>query len=398
MNAALAAPEPADVVALSLDQLRSRRSEKWSRHPADVLPAFIAEMDFAPPVAIARALHAAVDANDFGYAFPTGLGAAFADFAYAHFGWSVEPGRIFAAADVMLIVEQIVKLKTFPSASIVINPPVYPPFYEVIEATGRTIVEVPLLRTATAWELDFDALERAFVRGASAYLICSPHNPIGRVWSAEELRRVAALSKRYGVTVIADEIHSPLALDGSAHTPYLSVATDCDLAFAAYSASKAWNVAGLKCALAVAGSRESAAVLHDHWESQPTELRWRVGHLGVIATIAAFREGRQWLKHLQKRLSQNRTLLSALLAQKLPAAKCVLPQASFLAWIDVSKAGFSEEPADAFLRCGRVALSPGRDFGAGGAGFVRLNMGTSSTILTEIVDRMARSRGGSHGS
>ncbi len=388
--------EPTNVVELSIDTLRSRRSEKWSRYPADVLPSFIAEMDFAPPAAVTQALRAAIDANDFGYAFPDELGAAFADFANAHFAWSVEDDRVFAATDVMSAIEQILKLKTHPGAGVVINPPVYPPFFEVIKASGRTVVEVPLLLTNTAWELDFDLLERAFAQGSGAYLICSPHNPIGRVWSSDDLRRVEVLSKRYSVTVIADEIHSPLALGGSTHTPYLSVATSSDLAFAAYSASKAWNVAGLKCALAIAGSRESASMLREHWESQPSETTWRVGHLGVIASIAAFREGRLWLQHLQGRLSQNRKLMDGLLAEHLPNAKCMLPQASFLAWIDFSSSCFDEDPAEVFLRRGRVALSRGRDFGADSSGFVRLNMGTSSAILTEIVTRMAHAIRVSH--
>lgn len=382
--------DTSDFEGVSIDALRARKSDKWSRYPPDVLPAFIAEMDFALAAPIKRALESAVAADDCGYAYPADLGAAFAGFAAGQFEWRVDPERVFAAPDVMAAIAQILKLYTDAGEGVVINPPVYPPFFEVIPATGRKIVEVPLARAqGDTWGLDFDALERAFAQGVRAYLLCSPHNPVGRVWTADDLRTIVALADRYDVVVIADEIHAPLAMPGAAHTPYLAVAGENDRAFAALSATKAWNISGLKCALAVAGSKAAADVLSRHWTEQPTETTWRVGHLGVVASIAAFREGRPWLESLCAHLARNRLHLKNLLDRHIPRARYVTPDAGYLAWIDCSALGVGDEPASFFLERGSVALSPGRDFGQEGAGFVRLNMGTSSAILTQIVRRMA---------
>jgi cystathionine beta-lyase len=331
-----------------------------------------------------------VAADDCGYAYPTELNPAFAGFAAARFGWLVDQDRVFAAPDVMAAIAEILDLHTEIGESVVINPPVYPPFFEVIPATGRKIVEAPLAREQDGKSiLDFDALERAFAQGARAYVLCSPHNPVGRVWTPDELRTIVALADRYDVVVIADEIHAPLAMQGAVHTPYLSIAGENDRAFAALSATKAWNISGLKCALAVAGSSSSAEVLSRRWRQRPTETTWRVGHLGVVASIAAFREGRPWLESLCAHLDRNRLLLKSLLDRYLPGARYVAPEAGYLAWIDCSTLGVGDDPASSFLERGRVALSPGPDFGQEGAGFVRLNMGTSSAILTQVVQRMA---------
>ncbi|MBV9263314.1 MAG: aminotransferase class I/II-fold pyridoxal phosphate-dependent enzyme, partial [Candidatus Eremiobacteraeota bacterium] len=297
---------------LSIGELRARRSEKWATYPPDVLPAFIAEMDVAPPIAVIQTLAAAVAAGDFGYAHPSELAAAFKDFARDVFAWDLSEEYVFAAPDVMSAIEQILKVRTQPGDAVVVNPPVYPPFFEVVRAAQRRIVEVPLIHSDEGWSLDFDALELAFAAGARAYLLCSPHNPIGRVWTQDELRRVAALTKQFSVTVIADEIHAPLAFESRRHTPYLSVAGPGDFAFAAYSASKAWNIPGLKCGLAVAGSEKCARDLQKHWASNPSELTWRIGNLGVLATIAALRDRSDWLRHLQRHLAGNLVHLRSL--------------------------------------------------------------------------------------
>ena len=375
---------------LPLATLRRRKSDKWARYPQDVLPAFIAEMDFTLAAPIKHALVSAVHESDCGYAYPVEIGSAFASFAAERFGWNADPTRVFTAPDVMSSIAQVLKLYTNAGESVVINPPVYPPFFEVIPATGRRIVEVPLTRAENGrWELDFDKLEAAFAGGARAYVLCSPHNPVGSSWSADELRTVAQLADRYDVVVISDEIHAPLTLPGAQHVPYLAVAGANERAFAAFSASKAWNISGLKCSLLVAGSDAGAEVARRHWMAQPTETTWRVGHLGVLASIAAFREGVSWLDALCAHLDRNRQLLQRLLAEHLPQARYDAPEASYLTWVDCSALGLGDDPAQCFLERGRVALSSGLDFGREGAGFVRLNMGTSSAILTEIVTRMA---------
>ena len=372
---------------LSVGDLRQRRSEKWRAHPADVLPAFIAEMDYDLAGPVAGALRAAVDRQDCGYANPLGVGEAFASFAAARHGWAVEPSRVLLLPDVMGGVDALLRVATAPGDGVVINPPVYPPFYEHIAARGRTVVEVPLVRAdGVRWELDFAGLAAAFAGGARAYLLCSPHNPTGRVFSAEDLARIASLAARYGVFVISDEIHAPLTLPGAVHTPFVSFAAGAAVGVTLASASKAFNIAGLKCAVAVPGSAAGAAVL----ARVPESVRYAAGLLGVLASEAAWLSGDAWLDDLVAQLDRMRALFGSLLSERVPSAGYVAPEAGYLAWVDCAGLGLGAEPAAEFLGRGRVALGRGLDFGAAGDGFVRVTIGTSSEILAEIADRMAK--------
>lgn len=375
---------------LSIEQLRLRRSEKWATYPPDVLPAFVAEMDFPLADPVSRALHSAVERGDCGYAWPTDIAESFCGYAKARSGWRIDPDRVVVAPDVMLGIAEVLHLTTAPGVGVVINPPVYPPFFSSIGEMGRRIVEVPLQRAQDGrWSLDVDGLERAFADGARAYLLCNPHNPTGNVWSGDELRRVAELAAQYGVTVIADEIHAPLTLPGASHVPFLSVSEAIGISAAAVtSASKGWNIAGLKCALIVAGSPDMLRML----KTTPDETRWeRVGHLGVLASIAAYRDGIEWLDALVAYLDANRALLVELLATNLPKVRYVPQHAGYLAWLDCTELGLGPDPAAVFLERGRVALARGLNFGASGASFARLNMGTSRALLTEAVERMRAS-------
>ncbi|MBV8149327.1 MAG: aminotransferase class I/II-fold pyridoxal phosphate-dependent enzyme [Candidatus Eremiobacteraeota bacterium] len=374
----------------SLERLRRRSSEKWRSYSPDVLPAFVAEMDFelAPP--IAAALHAAIDVGDCGYACVRELPPSVCAYAARALGLSLDPNQVFAVPDVMAGVAQALHVLTPPGSAIVVNPPVYPPFFEVIRTSGREIAEVPLLvDDVGTWRIDVDGLERAFAAGARGYLLCSPHNPVGRVWNAGELRSIAALTKRYRVAVIADEIHAPLTLPGVSFRSFLACADEAQASVALLSASKAWNLAGLKCGAMVAGNATVRTALAKRVKEIPTEIASRVGHLGVIASIAAFRDGFQWRDALCRHLDGNRLLLGNLLRERLSLARWSPPEATYLAWIDCGGLGIGPDPARHFLERGRVALEPGHRFGAGGASFVRLNFGTSPAILTEIIDRMA---------
>ena len=371
---------------LDLGQLRRRQSEKWQRFGADMLPAFVAEMDYDLAEPVLAALRSAVDRSDCGYATPAGVGESFARFAAARHGWTVDPGRVHLIPDVMAGVDAILALATEPGDRVVINPPVYPPFFEHIGFAGRQVAEVPLTRTDGGWELDFDGLAAAFAAGARAYLLCSPHNPTGRVFSAADLRRVAALAERYGVLVVADEIHASLTLPGVRHTPFVALggaAAEHGVTLA--SASKAFNIAGLKGAVAVAGSTAMERLLG----RLPSSSQYGAGLLGVLASVAAWDAGHDWLDALLGQLDRMRSEFGRLLGQRLPAARYVPPEASYLAWVDCSSLGLGPEPASVFLERGRVALGRGLDFGAPGDGFVRVTIGTSSALLAEIVDRMA---------
>jgi cystathionine beta-lyase len=376
---------------LSITELRKRRSAKWTMFPPDVLPAWVAEMDFPLDDGIRAALRDAIAHDDCGYANGAGVGAAFARFVAAWFGWTLDARGVFVLPDVLVGIAEVLHALTKPGDRVVVNSPVYPPFFRTVREVERAVEDVPLLRGEHGWDVDLAGLERAFAGGAAAYLVCSPHNPVGKVFTAADLGAIARLAKRYGVLVIADEIHAPLTMPPATFTPYLTVSDPLDGdALALWSASKAWNLPGLKCAVAVAGTqrmRERLSVL-------PAELPWRAGNLGVVASIAAFEGGGPWLRALLDYLAGNRRLLAELIARELPGVVYVEPQASYLAWLDCAALELGADPVGVFLERGRVALTRGRDFGPQAAAFVRVNMGTSAAILTEIVARMRSALGG----
>ncbi|GBG37376.1 MalY/PatB family protein [Mycobacterium montefiorense] len=385
---------------LTLQHLQQRTSMKWRAHPADVLPLWVAEMDVQLPPTVADVLRRAIDNGDTGYPSGTALAEAVGEFASRRWEWhDFEVGRTTIVPDVMLGIVETLRLITDPGDAVIVNPPVYAPFYAFVTHSGRRVIEAPLDHEG---RIALDALEEAFTHARAsgrkiAYLLCNPHNPTGTVHTFNELRSVAECAQRSRVRVVSDEIHAPVILPGSQFTPYLSVPGAED-AFALISASKAWNLSGLKAALAIAGPA-AAADLH----RMPEEVSHGPSHLGIIAHAEAFRSADDWLDALLEGLDANRTLLGELVAEHLPGVKYQRPQGTYLAWLDCRELGFAEDAADGlavvadlsgparwFLDHARVALSSGHVFGTGGAGHVRLNFATSQAILTEAVSRMGR--------
>jgi cystathionine beta-lyase len=362
-----------------LETLRRRRSSKWVKHPPDVLPSFVAEMDVALAPPVRDALVEAIELGDLGYAEPGRVFESFAAFAGRRLGWAPDPARMRLVADVMAGIVETLRVLTEPGDGVVITTPVYHPFFEGIPEAGRRIVEVPL----ADGELDLDALDAAFAAGARAFLLCNPHNPSGRVLERTVLEDVAALAARHDVLVLSDEIHAPLTLPGALHTPFAALGESRSVVIT--SASKAFNFPGLKCAIAVAGSDAVVREL----DRLPSEVHYRTGLLGVIGSQAAFEHGDAWLDELLAALDAKRRRLATLLAEHLPAVGYSPPEASFLAWLDCRVLGLGDDPAAAFLERGHVALEPGLKFGKQGRGFARLNIGTSDELLTEAVRRMA---------
>ncbi len=371
----------------SLASLHKRTSHKWRTYPPDVLPAFVAEMDFDPADAVKDAIRAALDAGDLGYPHKGEMGEAFAEFAADRLGgWSPDPDLVFAIPDVMTGIIEVVQALVPAGGGVVINPPVYAPFFFRLELAGRQVVEAPLAAGPDgSYDLDLEAIDRALtLPGTGAYLLCNPHNPLGRVWSAEQLTAVAGLCDRRGVPLLVDEIHAPLVLPGARHVPFHTLEHPAARRAVIFtSATKGWNIPGVKCGLAVAGDAESATILRLRWDAL------LASHLGVHATIGALRRGRSWLDAAVAQIDENARVLADLLAQYLPGVRYRRPQASFLAWLDCRDIGLGADPAAAFLAAGRVALSPGPDFGSQGSGFARLNIGTSPELVAEAVHRMA---------
>jgi cystathionine beta-lyase len=377
---------PAAFDELSITELRRRRSYKWKAFPEDVLPAFVAEMDFPLPPVVTNALVQAIDDNDCGYAWPSEeLTRALGGFVKQRFGWDIEVSKVVLIPDVMVGITELLRVGVDRGSGVVLNTPVYPPFFTHIVEAGCRVVEAPLAGSNGGYALDLEAVERAFQSGAGAYLLCNPHNPTGLVVSHSELSRIAELAEQYGILVLADEIHAPLVLPGARHVPFLSLGEPATArGIALVSASKAWNTPGLKCAQIVASSEAMRTILG----RLPDGLTWRTGNLGVNASVAAYRDGVGWLDDLLTVLDRNRRLMGTLIGERLAGVRYQPPQGTYLAWLDCRALGLPEEPVDFFLKRGRVALGPGPNFGPQGQGYVRVTMGTSAGILREIVERM----------
>jgi cysteine-S-conjugate beta-lyase len=381
-------PGPPDLPVDSVGTLRQRRSAKWQAYPADVLPLTVAEMDFPLAAPIAAALREAVERSDAGYAMAVpGLGRALAGFAASRWNWDIDPAAVTAVTDVGVGVVELLRVLTRPGDAVVISPPVYPPFFDWVSEAGARLLEVPLRHDSAGWRLDLAALEAAFATHPAAYVLCNPHNPVGRAHTAGELAALVRLARMYRVTIVSDEIHGPVVLPGAAFTPLLTVPGAADVAVSVLSASKAWNLAGLKCAAVVSAGPRMAAVV----DRFPADSRWRIGHFGVIASVAAFTAGEPWLDQLLATLDRRRTLLAALLRERLPKLSWHLPEATYLAWLDCTALGPDDQAREQFLDRGRVALEPGLRFGAIGSGYARLNFATSSDILDQAITRMAQS-------
>lgn len=373
--------------AIPLDQLRLRSSTKWRKYPADVIPMFVAETDFPLAPAIGRTLTRAVELGDTGYTPPDpGVAHAYVEFAQRRFGWTVDPARIRTTCDVMMGVVEILRHVTKPGDRVVITTPVYPPFFTCVEEAGAIVEDVPLVDTGAGWELDLPGIEAALAGGARAVLLCNPHNPTGTVHSRETLAALADLAAGFDAAVISDEIHAPLAHTGVVFTPFLDASpTAAQVGYAIASASKAFNLAGLKCALMITAAEETAQIVR----SMPDEVEWRTSLFGAMAAVAAFSpESDAWLDSLLVTLDGNRRLLADLLAEHVPGAQYRIPDAGFLAWVDLTALDWGQNPALKVLRDARVALHLGPLFGPQGKGHVRINFGCSPELLREAVERI----------
>ncbi|MDA0171352.1 aminotransferase class I/II-fold pyridoxal phosphate-dependent enzyme [Solirubrobacter taibaiensis] len=351
-----------------MDDLLARGSEKWTKYPPDVLPAWVAEMDFALAPPVRDALVRAVEIGDLGYIGNVdGLIEAMYYFYDRRLGWDLEGQYIALVADVMVGFKELLLVHTQPGDGVIVSPPAYPPYFNDIPHVGRRVVEVPLLAD---FGVDVDGLDRAFGAGAKALLLCSPHNPSGRVYTKDELAAVAAVAEAHGALVVVDEIHAPLTF-GATFTPWQHVLEGGTVLT---SASKAFNVPGLKLGFVVG---EAASALDE-------TLRYHAGYAGVVAAEAAFSDGDEWLDETIATIAANQRALPELLPEGVRLAHA--PEASYLAWLECD----FDDPFERFLERGRVALQPGPGFGAAYGRYVRLNVGTRPELVREAVRRMAQ--------
>jgi cystathionine beta-lyase len=376
-----------DIDAEPLDRLRQRTSAKWRSFPPDVLPLFVAEMDYPLAEPVRTRLHELIDLNDSGYvASPAELGAAFAGFADRHWGWHVDPSTVRMTTDVSVAIVESLRGVIAPGDGVVITTPVYAPFRDLVHEAGGAVVEVPLAATG----LDLDGIDSALAAGARAVLISNPHNPLGLVHSREALTALADIAARHRAVVVSDEIHGPLVHVTGDFVPFLSVSDAArEWGITVTSASKSFNLAGFKCALMVAASERSLALLDAMYE----EVTYRTSIVGYHASVAAFTHGDAWLEGAIGAITRSADLLAELLAEHLPTVGWSRPAASYLAWLDMSALGWGDDPAQRALEVGRVALNSGLTFGPQGAGFARLNFACSPEVLTEAVHRLAAAAG-----
>lgn len=374
---------------LDLGWLRAKRGAKWSE--PDVLPAWIADMDFplAPPVR--AAIEAMVDRGDLGYPawFEDGcpLAGAFAERMAERYGWRVDLAAVRGFGDLLQILQVVLHLTTEPGDGVALHVPQYPPFLATLRRMRRTAVPCPLEPVDGGWTFDLARLaDQLAATRCRTLLLVNPHNPTGRMFTRAELTGLAELVVERDLLVIADEVHADLGYPPHQHIPFATV--DPEVAARTVtmtSATKAFNIAGIRCAVAHVGP----PALRDTLDVLPEDLFGPLNVLGVAATTAAWRDGGDWLASVRAHLRANRDLLAELLVRRLPGVRFRPPQATYLAWLDCRELGLPVEPATFFRDRARVQLSPGPTFGLGGDGFVRLNFATSAPILTEIVDRMA---------
>ncbi len=374
------------------EELRAAASVKWTYCPPDVLPAWVAEMDARPCPAVLEAVRAAVDRGMFGYPSldrDTGLREATAGFLDRRFGWEVDPGLVLSCGDVMTGIRLVLEVLC-ADAPVVVPTPTYPPFLDVVPLTRRQVVQVPCLGVGgsggdTQPALDLAGIDAALAAGARSVLLAQPHNPLGRTFTPSELAGLRDVVTRHGARVVSDEIHAPLVLPGAVHTPYASVEGTAGHVTTIVAASKAWNIPGLKCAQVVAGTAADLAAL--------TGISHVANHgvspLGVVASVAAYIDGEPWLGALLEHLTAQRDRFGRLLAEHLPLATWRPMEATYLAWVDAR--GYDPvDPAAVALSKGRVCVNPGKDFGTGYEGFVRVNLATSAERLGEVVTRLAK--------
>ena len=375
--------------AIGVDRLREIGSVKWSVFP-EAIGAFVAEMDFPTAPAITAAMKDAIDQGLTGY-LPAAVRArmteATARWQHDRYGWDVPADRIRPVPDVLTALRATIDFFTAPGAKVVLPTPAYMPFLTIPAMHDREIIEVPMLVQDGRHVYDLDGIDRAFAAGGGLLILCNPYNPLGRVFERAELEAVAEVVERHGARVFSDEIHAPLVFAPHEHVPYASISdVTAGHTITAASASKAWNLPGLKAAQVILSNDSDAEI----W-ARP-EVAWAehgTANLGVIATTAAFDEGRDWLAETLDYLDGNRRLLGELLAEHIPGMGYRAPEGTYIAWLDARALGIDGSPADFFRAHAGVAMTDGLACGAAGEGFLRFILATPRLIIVQAVRQMA---------
>jgi cystathionine beta-lyase len=374
---------------LTPERLRQRRTIKWNLFGPDVLPLWVAEMDYPTAPAVLEGIRSWVANEEFGYA-PVGeddLPTATADWCRRRYDWLVSPDWVRVVPDVVKGMETVINFLTRPESPVVLPVPAYMPFFDILHVTGRQRMEIPMSQQDSGrYVMDLEALEAAFAGGAGSLILCNPNNPLGTAFHAEELRAIVEIAARYDARVIADEIHAPLVYRRS-HIAAASVSdTAAETVVTLVSASKGWNLPGLMCAQVILSNPRD---LHE-WDRINKVHTMGASTVGIRANIAAYNDGAGWLDELLVYLQANRDHLAATLPELSPGVKINTPEATYMSWVDFRALNLPTEPAEHLLSKAKVALNPGIPFGATvGSGFARLNFATTRAILDQAINAIA---------
>lgn len=374
--------------AITADDLRAGGSLKWATFPGTI-GAFVAEMDFGVAPPIEAALHDAVRAADFGYLPPrlaTAMAEATSGWLQHSSGWDVDPRAIAPVADVITALQVTIEHFSAPDAPVIVPTPAYMPFLTVPTLSGREVIQVPLAEVGGRYEFDLEAIDRALAPRGGLFVLCNPYNPVGRVFSRDELSALSEVIERRGARVFSDEIHAPLIFPGHRQVSYASIsAAAAAHTVTATSASKAWNLAGLKCAQIIFSNDDDVAL----WEKVGMMASHGASNLGVIANTAAYTAGLPWLADVVDYLDGNRRLLADLLAEHLPEVTYTMPEGTYIAWLDWRAYPFAESGAEMFREQAGVSMTDGALCGEVGRGFTRLIFATPRPVLREAIERIA---------
>jgi cystathionine beta-lyase len=374
------------------DRLVDRRrtdSSKWQKYGPDVLPLWVADMDFQSPEPVIRALRERVEHGVFGYLAleQPEFHELFADRLLKRYGWRVSPAAVVLIPGVIPGFNVAGRIFTAPGDGLILQTPVYPPILRAASSIGLTREEAPLARRSDGrYAVDIDAFSAGIRERTRFFLLCNPHNPVGRVFTREELTSLAQVCLRRGLAIVSDEIHCELTLGGNRHTPIASLDPEiAERTITLMAPSKTFNLAGLKCSVAIIPN----AALREKFVNGRIDLVQTVNVFGYTAAFAAYRDGQPWLDELLRYLEANRDFVADYVRARLPGVVMAPPEATYLAWLDCRNAGIpGGDPYTFFLEKARVALNDGALFGAGGAGHVRLNFGCPRSMLAKALDQM----------
>lgn len=366
---------------------RNSDSIKWRFYGDDVLPLWVADMDFTSPSEVIQALHERVTHGVFGYAAESRtLAELVVERMQRLYGWKINLDDILLLPGVISGFNLICQAVTQPGESILIQPPIYPPFFEAAKNAGTREIQCGLVRQNDGgYEVDFAAFENAIQPDTKCFLFCTPHNPVGKVYNRQELLTIAEICLAQHVIICSDEIHSDLVYSGHQHIPIASLDKEIGKhAVTLIAPSKTFNIAGLDCSILICENKE----LMERIKAAKHGILGGVNVLGVTAAVAAYRHGQPWLDAILKTLEENRDFLCKSIQETMPIIKVNPPQATYLAWLDCRQANLTGEPYEFFLKNAKVALSCGSIFGKEGEGFVRMNFGCERSVLEEALERM----------